>query len=267
MDCGLLGMLLCWRREPGCSCVSFLSHFLWRLLCMCDKIGSKTGIARVCSLLSHVLPLLDVWQRAEGGWYRRWWNSLTLSFSDYRGQEIIYDIERVFSTYPEEKLEYKCECARLKIWCAWRFEPCFWVLLSNEATVVSHLVSQIWFDSDDFYASIVLSVYIFETSVHAHIVTVKDWRSTSYHWLLQMCNIESDAASLLLLDPIFRWYEHPGKLQHLEQTSLILTNYCPNWNLLLTNHEYFPCNGVTKKCWFVSMCLKTHPRWFTWLAC
>jgi len=38
-----------------------------------------------------------------------------LSFSDYRGQEIICDIESVFSTYHEEKLEYKCECARLKI--------------------------------------------------------------------------------------------------------------------------------------------------------
>jgi hypothetical protein len=38
-----------------------------------------------------------------------------LSFSDYRGQEIIYDVERVFSTYPEGKLEYKCECEILKI--------------------------------------------------------------------------------------------------------------------------------------------------------
>jgi len=38
-----------------------------------------------------------------------------LSFSDYRGQEIICDIESVFSTCHEEKLEYKCECARLKI--------------------------------------------------------------------------------------------------------------------------------------------------------
>jgi hypothetical protein len=43
----------------------------------------------------------------------------------------------------------------------------------------------------------------FETSVHAHIVTVKDWRSTSYHWLLQLCNIESDAASLLCLIQFF----------------------------------------------------------------
>lgn len=50
-----------------------------------------------------------------------------------------------------------------------------------------------------------------------------------------------------LLDPIFRWHEHPGKLQHLEQASLILANYYPNWNLLLTNHEYFPCNVCHKE--------------------
>jgi hypothetical protein len=37
------------------------------------------------------------------------------SFGYYRGQEIIYDIERAFCTYPEKKLEYKCECARLII--------------------------------------------------------------------------------------------------------------------------------------------------------
>jgi len=34
------------------------------------------------------------------------------------------------------------------------------VRLSNGATVVSHLVSQIWFVSDAFYASIVLSLYV-----------------------------------------------------------------------------------------------------------
>ncbi len=38
--------------------------------------------------------------------------------------------------------------------------PVWAVPLSKEATVVSHLVSQIWFVSDAFYASIVPSLYI-----------------------------------------------------------------------------------------------------------
>jgi hypothetical protein len=97
----------------------------------------------------------------------------------------------------------------------------------------------------------------FETSVHAHIVTVKDWRSTSYHWLLQLCNIESDAASLLCLIQFFVGMstressnilsKPPWYLQTIVQTGICC--------LPTTSTSLVMC--VTKKCWFVSMCLKT----------
>jgi len=203
MDCGLLGMLLCWRREPGCSCIFFLSHFLWRLLCMCDKIGSKTGIARVCSLLSHVLLLHDVWQRAEGGWKRRSWSSLTfvIQWLSWPGNHMWYWERILYLPWRETRIQMRmCEIENLMCAAVWA------VLLGafvergycGFSSGFSNLVCFWCFLCKHCSFSL-----CFETSVHAHIVTVKDWRSTSYHWLLQMCNIESDAASLLCLIQFF----------------------------------------------------------------
>jgi hypothetical protein len=95
----------------------------------------------------------------------------------------------------------------------------------------------------------------FETSLHAHIVTVKDWRSTSYHWLLQMCNIESDAASLLCLIQLFVGMstressniltKPPWYLQTLFQTGI----YClppTSTSVVICHKEMLICFDVSK---------------------
>lgn len=203
VDSGLLGMLFCWRREPVCSCISFLSHFLWRLLCMWDKIGSRAGIARVYSLLSHVLVLHDVWQRAEGCWNRRSWNSLTLVIRllSWPGNHIWYWESILYLPWKETRIQMRmCEIDNLMSVAVWAVLMGAFVEQDycGFSSGFSNLVSFWCF----LYRHCSFSLYL-EMSVHAHIVTVKDWRSTSYHWLLQMCNIESDAASLLCLNQFF----------------------------------------------------------------
>lgn len=166
-------MLCPWRHEPDCS---RSSHCFWRLLCMRDGIGYKMG------LLVSILHLRDFLQCAEGVLNRRSRNS-RLSCTDY---------------CRETQIHVRVCQVRKVVGCG----------LSR--SLWDFCLGTLWFL---FLMAFMHALFVFVISWEDIRTFCHDWRFTSYHWLLQICNIDSDATCLFYAVPFFvgMWTLGPGR--------------------------------------------------------
>ncbi len=168
-------MLCPWRHVPDCF---RSSHFFRRLLCMCDGIVYKMGLL-VCVLLLHdflqcAADMLN--RRSEFTFVVHWllWPACYWYQGDYclpcRGTQIYMRV---------------CQVRKVNGCGLSRF-------------LLGFCLGTLWF-------------LFLMTFIHALFVFVISWedirtfchvlRFTSYHWLLQICNIEFDATSLFYAVP------------------------------------------------------------------
>lgn len=147
---------------------------------MRDGIGYKMG------LLVTILHLHDFLQCAEGVLNRRSRNS-RLSCTDYCGQHII-DIKEIIVPCRETQIHVRVCQVRKVDGCG----------LSR--SLWDFCLGTLWFL---FLMAFMHALFVFVISWEDIRTFFHDWRFTSYHWLLQICNIDSDATCLFYAVPFF----------------------------------------------------------------